>query len=104
MGRTVRKFNPSFKLKVCQEIDSGIKTRTEIIREYGLVESVVAKWVAKFRSFGSEAFTDKSTEIYHLKKHISDLEKSLGKKTLEVEILQETLKSVSLKRGNYTNS
>jgi len=103
MGKQKRKFDPDFKLKICREIDSGVKTRGDIMREHNLVESVIAKWLAKFKAQGSNAFTTNSSEIYHLKKHISALEKSLRRKALEVEILQETLKLADLKRGQHTN-
>jgi len=105
MGKSKRKFESDFKLKVCQEITSGIKTRAQAIQEYSLVESVMAKWLYRYRRLGNEAFLDGNNvnETLTLKKRISELEKSLGRKTLEVEILQEALKLSQVKRGPYTS-
>lgn len=105
MGKSKRKFDPDFKLKVCREVELGTKSRVEAIREYSLVESVLAKWLGRYRKFGDGAFLGGTniTEVTSLKRRVSDLEKSLGRKTLEVEILQEALKLSQLKRGTCTN-
>ena len=85
-------------------MELGTKTRAEAVREYNLVESVLAKWLGRYRKFGDGAFLDgvNITEVTSLKRKISDLEKSLGRKTLEVEILQEALKLSQTKRGVCT--
>ena len=99
---TRRKFSNKFKLKICQEIDSGIKSRSEIIREHNIIDSVVAKWLSRFRKEGINAFASNSGEIANLKKRVTELEKILGRKTLEVEVLNEALKLADLKKGGYT--
>lgn len=102
MGKPKRSFSSDFKLKVCQEVASGIKSRADTLRENNLVESVLAKWLAKFKAYGVVAFTNNTSEMALLKKRITELEKTLGRKTLEVEILQEALKTAALKRGICT--
>lgn len=105
MGKSKRKFDPEFKLKVCQEVTSGTKTRACVIQEYSLVESVVAKWLYRYKRLGSEAFLDgrSANETLTLKRRICELEKALGRKALEVEILSEALKLAQVKRGPCTN-
>ena len=106
MGKQKRKFSPDFKLKICQDIETGVKTRNEIIQENDLVESVVAKWLTKYRIGGVTAFNHSRnglSETTLLKKQITELEKLLGRKTMEIEVLKEAHKLADLKKGIHTS-
>ena len=103
MSATKRKFSREFKLQVVQEAESGVKTRSQITREYELSEGIVAKWVAIYRVNPVTAFMGKfmSTEEEKLKAKIKELEWALGRKTMDVETLKQTLEGLSVKKGGF---
>lgn len=103
MSGTKRKFTRDFKIKVVQEVESGIKTRAQITREYELSEGIIAKWVSVYRTNPQTAFTGRgqSNEEDKLKAKIHNLEWALGKKTMETEILKQTLDNLEVKKGGF---
>jgi transposase-like protein len=102
MSVTKRKFTRDFKIKVVQEVESGIKTRAQVNREYELSEGLVAKWIYAYRKDPGTAFTGQSVnnETDRLKAKITRLEWALGRKTMENEILKQTLEGLGVKKGN----
>lgn len=103
MSATKRKFSREFKLQVVQEAESGVKTRSQITREYELSEGIVAKWVTIYRANPVTAFMGKfmTTEEEKLKAKIKELEWALGRKTMEVETLKQTLEGLNIKKGGF---
>lgn len=104
MSVTKRQFSREFKIKVIQEVESGLKTRAQVIREYELSEGIINKWISIYRNDPQNAFTgiSTSTEVDRLKAKISQLEWALGRKTMENEILKQTLENLNLRKGVYT--
>src|SRR3989344_4397277 len=105
MSVSKRKFPREFKIKVCQEIESGVKTKAQATREYELSEGIIGKWVRAYRADPQNCFTgtgnggwvtDPTTK---LKAHIHELEWALGRKTMENEILKKALEIVKQKKG-----
>ncbi|TAL40356.1 MAG: transposase [Methylovulum sp.] len=107
MSVSKRKFTRDFKIQVVQEVEQGFKTRAQINREYELSEGLVAKWIAAYKKDPQNAFTGVNTggnsEVDKLKAKISQLEWALGRKTMEVELLRETVEKLRasgvVKRG-----
>lgn len=103
MSSTKRKFSRDFKIKIVQEVESGVKTRAQITREYELSEGIIAKWVSAYRANPQGAFTGHgNTQVSgedKLKAKIHELEWALGRKTMEVEILKQTLERIDVKKG-----
>ena len=104
MSVTKRKFSREFKIQVVQEVESAVKTRAQATREYELSEGMINKWIYTYRANPQTAFTGKSqtNEASRLKSKIKELEWCLGRKTLEVEILKETLAILRVKKGGST--
>ena len=98
-----RVYTKEFKFNVVTEIESGIKTRAQITREYELSEGLVSKWVQTYRNNPKEAFSGNTSELQRLKSQISQLESALGRKTLEVDILKKALDLAQVKRGLCVN-
>ena len=47
-GRTITRYSDSFKRKVLEELSSGLKTKNEIVRHYGVAAGTLYSWMKKF--------------------------------------------------------
>jgi len=107
MSVSKRKYTRDFKIQVVQEIEQGLKSRAQINREHELSEGLVVKWIAAYRKDPQNAFTGvnggTNSEIDKLKARISQLEWALGRKTMEAELLKDTVEKLkaigAVKRG-----
>lgn len=84
-----RKFTREFKIQVVTEVESGLKTRAQATREYGLSDGLIAKWISDYRKDPQGTFTgpgNPTTHVDKLEAKISQLEWALGRKTLENEV------------------
>lgn len=92
MSLQKRVFTREFKLDVCQQIETGMKTQAQIRREHSLGHSLVARWVSEYRENPETCFS-KSVARYPKasgdKERIKQLEQALGRVTLENQILKE---------------
>lgn len=86
--RNRRAFSAEFKARVVLEVLSGAKSAAEVCREHQLKPQVFASWKVQFlenapQVFGQGRTTDESQG------RISELERLLGQKTLELEIAKK---------------
>lgn len=86
-----RKFDREFKLQVCREMDTGIKTRVQIEREYELSENLAGKWLQEYRHDPNNCFTGTGSLVSRDEARISQLEAALGRMTLENELLKKAI-------------
>lgn len=84
------------KLRVAQEASFPGMTVTSVAQKYGMAPSQLFRWRKLLRNAGQEivsasenGFTD--GELRELKRRVRDLERLLGRATLENEILRETV-------------
>lgn len=68
-----------------------------IARKYGISASLIFTWRRRMKEGGIKAVQADdevvaASELKKLKAHIRELERMLGKKTMEVEILKEAVK------------
>lgn len=109
MSVSKRKFHRDFKIKVCQEMESGLKTKAQVTREYELAEGLVGKWLRAYQTDPVNCFTGKGNGGWgvdptnKLRSQIYELEWALGRKTMENEILKKSLEIVKQKKGVYPN-
>lgn len=106
-GRRV--FSPEFKRETVQRILNGEKTIAELSREYDVSPTVIRHWKRRYESGAATAVKANedvvpASELQAAQARIRELERALGRKTMEVEILraaQEVLKkSPSLRKGS----
>lgn len=88
MPTTRKKYTPEFKFKLVTEV---IKTdnMTAIARKYELNFGLLAKWRNHFLEHGKEIFemtADQEKEA--LKKRVADLERIVGKKEVELNLIK----------------
>jgi transposase len=100
-----RFFTTQFKQEQIARVDRSELTLAELARELGVQPSVVGRW--KHLSLkGSSAAVGSNQEVVPVgelraaQQRIRELERALGKKTMEVEILQAARDEVK-KRPRY---
>jgi transposase-like protein len=102
MKQIKRKFDREFKLKTCEEIETGIKTQAQVVREYSIAPNLVSRWIKEYRQNPMGCFFGKSKyQVDTQKIKIKELEAALGRATYENQILKEAnvfLKKVSQER------
>jgi transposase len=91
MGRpTRRQFTAEQKLTVVQELARGEKTLTALAREHGVDHTTIYRWREQVRTGALDALAGKRTDPDAEAQHrIRELERALGRKTMELEILGE---------------
>ena len=102
-----RIFTREFKIKVCEEIESKLKTQAEIIREHSLASSLISGWIREYRQDPTGCFMGKGNNRYPVNRRtseelkIKELEAALGRATYELSVAKEAnalLKKVLMER------
>jgi len=92
-----RRWSVDQKLAVLQEATQPGMTISYVARRHGIAPSLVFGWRRRMTEGGKEAIRADDAvvakaEVRALEKRIQELERVLGKKTLENEILREAVK------------
>lgn len=99
-----RHFSREFKIQVCEEVESKLKTQAEVIREHSLAPSVLSKWMHEYRQNPNGCFLGSGVSKYPVNNQatkIKELEAALGRATYELQVAKEAnalLKKVSMER------
>ena len=89
MAKRRRKFNPEFKAQVVLEVLSGVKTRAEACREYGIGSQLLSKWKAQFLENAARIFEDGSRSRNEDNARMAELERLAGRQALEIQVLKK---------------
>ncbi|HTY01956.1 MAG TPA: transposase [Bacteroidota bacterium] len=92
-------YNKEFKLRVCRELASGA-TVAEVSRRHQLHPSLLYHWAKQYRqnpaapfpSSGGQKVPQESSDPSA--ERIAELERLVGRLTLEIEFLKKTLRGV----------
>ena len=92
-----RRYSVDQKLQVLQEAAQPGMTISYVARRHGISPSLIFGWRRRMTEGGTEAIRADDAvvaraEVRALEKRIQELERVLGKKTLENEILREAVK------------
>ena len=92
-----RRWSVGEKLQAVEESRASGMTVSYVARKYGIAPSLLFRWRKLMAEGGQEAVRSddavvSAAEVRELKKRIRELERVLGKKTLENEILTEAVK------------
>ena len=96
MVRTRRTFSKEFKLQVIRELE-GDKTVAELAREHAIDGSIIARWHREYRKHGEKVFEGRG-HLYKEEARIAELERMVGKLTMENAFLKKTLERLE-RRG-----
>jgi len=85
-----RSFSPEFKLDTVMEGLRGEKSIAQICREREISETLYHKWKATFQERATDIFADRrSGKVDEQEKQVAELERLVGRLTMEVEILKK---------------
>lgn len=98
-----RRYTPEQKRRLLDETLQPGQSVSEVARRYGVAPSVLFKWrqtmddAAKQGLRRNEKVVPES-EVRELRERIADLERALGRKAMEVEILRDMLEEAEEKK------
>jgi transposase len=92
--RTYRKFSAQQKSELVLASLRGQRSIAELCRELEISETLLRRWREQFLAAGAERLSGKAerTEADELRRQVRQLERALGRKTLEVEVAGELLR------------
>jgi transposase len=92
MSTTRRRFSKAFKLKVVHAYISGTPV-AEVIRQFDIHQNLVYKWTQEYQASPETAFRGSADEDtpQSSEQRIAELERVLGRVTLENEFLKKAL-------------
>ena len=86
-----RRFPSDFKLKCVLDMVSGRKSPAQICREHNISESSLSRWRQKFIEGAPKIFENGSSAKSAEAQRIAELERLVGKLTLELEASKKLL-------------
>lgn len=88
MSRKRRNFTAEFKAQIVLEVISGVKSAAEVCREHEIKPQLLSQWKSCLLVNASSLF-DSTQRRSEEQARIEELERVLGQKTLEIEILKK---------------
>ena len=85
-----RRYTPKLKAQVVLEVLGGEKTPGQVARAYGVHPNSVQLWRRRFVDRAPEVFAEETT-VKEYERRIRDLEQLLGKKEVEIALLEDFL-------------
>ena len=98
-----RRFSTEQKLAIVAETMQPGQSISYVARQRGLSPSLIFRWRRLMSNGGREAVSADdavvaAAEVHRLEERVRELERLLGRKTLEVEILKEALERARAKK------
>jgi transposase len=91
MGKRTRQKSPEFKFRVVMESFRSSSV-TQVARQYGLGANQLSNWRRLFTDKGPKLFAGvRADRESQLTKKIGELEKLIGKKEIEINLLKNFL-------------
>jgi len=85
MSNKRRSFGPEFKLQCVLDVLSGNKRPAQICREHNISDSLLTRWRRQFAEEAPRIFARKSDGISVEAQRIAELERLVGRLTLELD-------------------
>ena len=80
-----RQFTAAFKAQVVLELLSGSKSVAEAAREHRVKPEIISRWRRQFLENAASVFEKSTAAGSEAEARIAELERALGRKTLELE-------------------
>jgi transposase-like protein len=87
-----RKFTAEFKAQVVLEMLTEHKSAAQLSREHGIKDSVISRWKQEFIERSPALFENGSTENDERAQHVAELERLVGRLTLELDAAKKASK------------
>ena len=81
-----RTFSADFKLRCVLEIIAGHRSAADVCREHQLSPSALDRWRAQFQQHAADIFVSKNQCTDAEQHRIAELERTVGRLTLELEV------------------
>ena len=94
---TKRKFNLGFKRQVVEELLGGVSTLTQLSRRHELAVSLIQSWKKKYTE-GVLSDSESSKPDAVLVARIAELERMVGRLTMENDLLKKARASIEEQR------
>ena len=91
MSNKRRSFSPEFKLQCVLDVLSGKRRPAQVCRENNISESLLTRWRRQFAEEAPKIFARKSDGISVEAQRIAELERLVGRLTLELEASKKLL-------------
>ena len=88
-----RVFSREFKLRVLNEIEAG-KSQAEVAREHQVNQQILSRWYREYREKKERAFPGKAWAVPSDAARIAELERMVGKLTMENDLLKKVLQKL----------
>ena len=98
-----RTFTAEFKTKVVLELISGKKSLSEASREYEIKDTVLSRWKQEFIERAGGIF-EQPKDLQEKDARIAELERMVGRLTMQVEVSKKVLSYGSSLRKNKEKS
>jgi transposase-like protein len=98
-----RIFSAEFKTRVVLEMISGAKGLMQASREYKIKDTVLSRWKQEFLEHASEIF-EQPQSVREQEASINDLERMVGRLTMQLELSKKALSYANLSRKNNEQS
>lgn len=97
MRRQRRKHTPEFKARVAFEAIQGLKTQSEIAKEYEIHPIMVGKWKNELLQRMPELFASKSDKAKQNSEQEKErLQRKVGQLTMEVDFLEKKCRQLGI--------
>lgn len=97
MKQQRRKHTPEFKARVAFEAIQGLKTQSEIAKEYEIHPIMVGKWKNELIQRMPELFASKSDKKKQNSEHEKEsLQRKVGQLTMEVDFLEKKCRQLGI--------
>jgi len=93
-----RKFTPQFKSQVVLQLLSGERSMAELCREHQLTSQMIGTWKQPFLAAATQAFENETTGNME-QERIAELERMVGKLTMELAIAKKASSLLDGLRG-----
>lgn len=87
-----RSFTPEFKARVVLEMLTEHKSAAQASREYGIKDSVLARWKQEFLERSPMLFGSSSSSNDGKEQRIAELERMVGRLAMELEMAKKASK------------
>jgi transposase len=91
MSQIRRTHSKHIKFKAALALYKSDKTMAEISKEFGVHQSVLARWKKTLLEEGPELFSDQREKKEAPDPNIGDLERKVGQLTMELDFLKKAL-------------
>jgi transposase len=93
---TRRRFSNSFKRTVVEEYLSGAANQAQLSRRYNLAPNLIPRWRKEYAA--GELVRDNDADILARDARIRELERMVGKLTMEIEFLKKAAEYIEQRR------